>query len=87
MNAKISMFVNCSEAIIYLLLYNLHDCTFKAIVNLLSYEKKKILILFGNNHYITPYKKNCFFLNRYIFFYHNILVFISLERLKASSSF
>ena len=28
MNAKISMFVMCVEAIIYLLLYNLHDCTF-----------------------------------------------------------
>ena len=29
MNAKISMFVVCVEAIIYFLLYNLHDCTFK----------------------------------------------------------
>ena len=29
MNAKISAFVICVEAIIYLLLYNLHDCTFK----------------------------------------------------------
>ena len=28
MNAKISLFVICVEAIIYLLLYNLHDCTF-----------------------------------------------------------
>ena len=28
MNAKISVFVICVEAIIYLLLYNLHDCTF-----------------------------------------------------------
>ena len=28
MNAKISVFVSCVEAIIYLLLYNLHDCTF-----------------------------------------------------------
>ena len=28
MNAKISVFVICAEAIIYLL-YNLHDCTFK----------------------------------------------------------
>ena len=26
MNAKISVFVICVEAIIYLLLYNLHDC-------------------------------------------------------------
>ena len=29
MNAKISVFLICVEAIIYLLLYNLHDCTFK----------------------------------------------------------
>ena len=29
MNAKISAVVICVEAIIYLLLYNLHDCTFK----------------------------------------------------------
>ena len=29
MNAKTSVFVICVEAIIFLLLYNLHDCTFK----------------------------------------------------------
>ena len=29
MNVKISVFVTCVEAIIYLLLYNLHNCTFK----------------------------------------------------------
>ena len=29
MNAKISAFVIFVEGIIYLLLYNLHDCTFK----------------------------------------------------------
>ena len=28
-SAKISVFVICVEAIIYLLLYNSHDCTFK----------------------------------------------------------
>ena len=28
LNAKISMFVTCVEATIYVLLYNLHDCTF-----------------------------------------------------------
>ena len=31
MNAKTSMFVICVEAIIYLLLCNLHDCTFKTL--------------------------------------------------------
>ena len=32
MNAKTSVFVICVEAIIYLLLYNLHKCTFKGYV-------------------------------------------------------
>ena len=32
MNAQISVFVICVEGIVYLLLYNLHDCTFKDIV-------------------------------------------------------
>ena len=31
MNAKVPVFVICVEASIYLLLYNLHDCTFKEI--------------------------------------------------------
>ena len=31
MNAKISLFVICVEAIIYMLLYDLHDSTFKDI--------------------------------------------------------
>ena len=30
MNAKVLVFVVCVEAITYLLLYNLHDCTFKS---------------------------------------------------------
>ena len=30
MNVKISLFIICVEVIIYLLLYNLHDCTFKS---------------------------------------------------------
>ena len=46
----------------------------KVIVNLSSYGKKRILILYENSHYITPYKKNCFFLNIYFSFYHNISV-------------
>ena len=32
MNVKISGFVTCIEVIIYLLLDNLHDCTFKLII-------------------------------------------------------
>ena len=31
MNAKISVFLICVEAIIYLLSYNLHDCAFNAL--------------------------------------------------------
>ena len=34
MNAKISVFVICVEAIIYLLLCNLHDCTFNNVARL-----------------------------------------------------
>ena len=33
MNAKISVFVICVEAIIHLLLYDWHDCTFKSYGN------------------------------------------------------
>ena len=29
MNEKISVFIICAKAIVYLLLYNLHGCTFK----------------------------------------------------------
>ena len=32
MNAKISMFVSCVKAVIYLLLHNLYDCSCKGII-------------------------------------------------------
>ena len=32
LNAEISVFAICDEAIIYLWLYNLHDCTFNALL-------------------------------------------------------
>ena len=51
---------------------------FKTIVNLFSYGKKKILVLYENHHYMTSYKKDCFFLNIYFSLYHDISVFISL---------
>ena len=41
MNAKNLVLVNCVKAIIYLLLYNLHECTFKNDRNL---EEKKNFI-------------------------------------------
>ena len=39
MNAKISVFVICVEAIIYLLLYDFHECTFKHITDLGNVSK------------------------------------------------
>ena len=42
MNAKASMFVIFVEAIIYLLLCNFHDCTFKALLLLLSKIRKQL---------------------------------------------
>ena len=38
MNAKISVFVIFAEVIIYFLLYNLHDCTFKKTINIILKE-------------------------------------------------
>ena len=40
MTAKISVFVTCVEAITYLLLYNLYDCTCKT-----NFEDKKSFII------------------------------------------
>ena len=42
MNAKTSMFVICVEVIIYLLLYNLNDNTFKAF-NQINGKQQRIL--------------------------------------------
>ena len=39
MNAKMSVFVICVEAIIYLLLYNLHECTLIKDIKLFTYNK------------------------------------------------
>ena len=46
MNAKISVFVICVEAIIHLLLYNLHDCTFKDLCRIPEpvYDYQKLLL-------------------------------------------
>ena len=38
MNAEISVFTICVDAIIYLLLYNLHDRTFKIFIYILGTE-------------------------------------------------
>ena len=39
MNAKVSVFVTCFEGIIYLLLYNLHGCTFKQLLTTIEYDQ------------------------------------------------
>ena len=46
MNAKISVFVIRVEAIIHLLLYNLHDCTFKDLCRIpeAAYDYQKLLL-------------------------------------------
>ena len=44
MNAKISVLVICFKAIIYLLLYNLHDCTFDYFQKKLHLSSKKLYI-------------------------------------------
>ena len=50
MNAKTSVLVICIEAIIYLSLYNLHDCTFnkKSFIKKTYILKLKLLCLFVN---------------------------------------
>ena len=40
MNAKMSVFIFYVEAIIYLLLYNLQDCTFKQVLLPLDPQEK-----------------------------------------------
>ena len=48
MNVKVSLFVIYVEAIIYFLLYNLQDCTFKALAITNPYNRYigKYLIMF-----------------------------------------
>ena len=55
MNAKISEFVICAEAIIYLLLRNLHDCTFKQNSRFTS-RKRDLSLNHAMHHFhvITP---------------------------------
>ena len=59
MNAEISVFVICVEAIIYLLLYNLHDCTFKIIGMISSrndFYTYHCIVLIGLISSGNPYK-------------------------------
>ena len=63
MNAKISMLVICVEAIIYLLLYNMHDCTFKlsnSLRHLFAFFISKIDVIC-----VVKIRKNTFDLLRF----------------------
>ena len=44
MNAKNSVIVFCVEAIIYSLLYNLHDCTFKSAITAYLYSTWNVML-------------------------------------------
>ena len=46
MNANFSVFLICVEGIIYLLIYNLHDCTFKPfdLLNTIPLNRTKTLL-------------------------------------------
>ena len=51
MNARISVFVICVETIIYLILYNLHDCTFNLASKIcFSDADLKIVINYEQQH-------------------------------------
>ena len=41
MNVEVLVFVICDEAIIYLVLYNLHDCTFESLKKRNSQKRYK----------------------------------------------
>ena len=49
MNAQISVFVICVESIVYLLLYNLNDCTFKYSTIYINVFLKVSLVLIKLN--------------------------------------
>ena len=52
MNAKIYVFVICVKAIIYLLLCNLHDCTFKVVTTVLKLMKAGLQVLNSGDDFV-----------------------------------
>ena len=65
-NAKISVFIICVKAVIYLLLYDLHNCTFNSDMHeifLQHYHMKEVLR--------NPPKKTISYLNKWFFFDKN----------------
>ena len=63
MNAKTSLFICCVEPIIYLLLFNLHDCTFRVFnanfskITLFIRENSKVQ---SNSQYLQQILLPCF---------------------------
>ena len=55
MNAKIPVSVICVEVIIYLLLYNLYDCTLNIIVNIYRMTASKIAFCFQDRICALPH--------------------------------
>ena len=53
MNVKIQMFITCVEAIIYLLSYNLHDCTFNELKFIENLNRYCFTIINGTRRYLT----------------------------------
>ena len=79
MNAKISVFVICVEAIIYLLLYNLHDCTFK-MFSVVFIQRYTVLIIYQFCLFSLSYQF-CLLAdqNRHQFYNFTFCIFYAIE--------
>ena len=58
MNAKVLVFVICVEAIIYLLLYNLHDCAFKCCIIKYNYVLEILFRIINSNDHRMDWTAN-----------------------------
>ena len=76
MNAKTSIFVICVETIIYLLLYNVHDCTFNSCFN-----KDFLILMTPLCHRLFVFNQNIFAFNHFnpIYFSFNNIYLYSIK--------
>ena len=74
MNAKISVFLICVETVIYLLLYNLHDCTFEEphckFIQFIHVNLSPLQDL-----YKIYQESQCEFINLFMWLYHICKIF------------
>ena len=70
MNVKTSVFVICVKTIIYLLLYNLHDCTFNVIEEYHIKKQLTLVITTYTDTYITVNNMHRYFFTLSKFKYH-----------------